>query len=78
MASLERAHVSAASIKRPLRCESNSYSFSNPRLVNFSVRLFSVTVRTTWSGAPDGISAWISSVTVTFAPTRPERCTISA
>src|SRR5437016_5259743 len=38
------------------------YSFSNPWLVNLSVRLFSVTVRTTWSGAPEGISASTSSV----------------
>jgi len=49
-----------------------NYSFSNSWLVNFNVRLFSVTVRTTWSGAPEGISASTSSVTVTFAPTRPE------
>jgi hypothetical protein len=45
--------------------------------VNFSVRLFSVTVRTTLSGAPLGISASISSVTFTFAPTIPERCEIT-
>jgi hypothetical protein len=38
-----------------------SYSVSKPWLVNLSVRLFSVTVRTTWSGAPDGISASTSS-----------------
>ncbi|MHB1723560.1 MAG: hypothetical protein ACYCT3_11860 [Acidiferrobacter sp.] len=30
----------------------DSYSFSNPWLVNVNVRLFSVTVRTTASGAP--------------------------
>ena len=53
----------------PSRC----YSVSKPWLVNLSVRLFSVTVRTTWSGAPDGMSAVISSVTVTFAPTRLDR-----
>jgi len=34
---------------------------------------FSVTVRTTLSGAPDGISASISSVIFTRAPTRPVR-----
>ena len=49
------------------------YSFSNPWLVNLSVRLFSVTVRTTLSGAPSGTSASISRVTVTRAPMRPER-----
>ena len=49
------------------------YSFSNPWFLNFRVRLFSVTVRTTVSGAPSGIFASISSVTVTFAPTSPER-----
>lgn len=50
------------------------YSFSKPWLVNFSVRLFSVTVRTTFSGAPEGISASISSVTFTVEPIRPARC----
>lgn len=50
-----------------------NYSFSNPWLVNFKVRLFSVTVRTTLSGAPSGILASISMVTVTLAPTRPDR-----
>ena len=35
----------------------STYSTSNPWVVNFSVRLFSVTVRTTESGTPDGISA---------------------
>ena len=33
----------------------------------------SVTVRTTLSGAPEGISASISSVTATVEPTRPNR-----
>src|SRR6266498_4389650 len=51
----------------------NNYSFSNPWLLNFSVRPFSVTVRTTCSDAPSGILASISSVTVTFAPTLPVR-----
>jgi hypothetical protein len=49
------------------------YSVSKPLLVNFSVRLFSVTVRTTLSGAPSGISASISRVTRTDDPTRPTR-----
>lgn len=44
------------------------YSFSKPWLVNFSVRLFSVTVRTSWSEAPCGRVASISMVTVTSAP----------
>jgi hypothetical protein len=39
---------------------------SNPCDSNFSVRQFSVTVRTTWSEAPSGRSAEISSVTVTL------------
>ena len=46
------------------------YDSSKPWLPNFRVRLFSVTVRTTLSGAPPGISAAISIVTVTRAPTR--------
>src|SRR5947208_3713983 len=49
------------------------YSSSKPWLVNLSVRLFSVTTRTTCSGAPEGISASISRVTRTFDPTRPAR-----
>ena len=50
------------------------YSVSKPLLLpNFSVRLFSVTVRTTLSGTPAGISASISSVIFTFDPTRPTR-----
>ena len=32
----------------------SAYSSSNPNCLNFSVRAFSVTVRTTWSGAPSG------------------------
>ncbi len=51
---------------------------SNPWLVNLSVRLFSVTVRTTLSGAPSGISASTSSVILTLAPTRPARCAITS
>ena len=49
------------------------HSFSNTMLSNFNTRLFSVTVRTTWSGAPSGISASTSRVMVTFAPTRPDK-----
>jgi hypothetical protein len=45
------------------------HSFSKPAVVNFSVRAFSVTARTTFSEAPDGISASISRVAFTFAPT---------
>jgi|WetSurMetagenome_2_1015567.scaffolds.fasta_scaffold75222_2 hypothetical protein len=59
---------------RPDSSGSDDYSFSNPRLVNFRVRLFSVTVRTTCSGAPEGISATISRVTSTFDPTDPAKC----
>ena len=47
--------------------ESVLYSSSNPLTSNFSVRLFSVTVRTTCSGAPSGMFASISSVTLTAA-----------
>ena len=50
-----------------------AYSFSNPCDENLSTRPFSVTVRTTWSGAPAEISASTSSVTVTWAPTSPQR-----
>jgi hypothetical protein len=49
------------------------YSFSNPWLVNFSVLQFSATMRTTFFGAPDFISASISRVTVTLTPARPGR-----
>ena len=41
--------------------------------MNFSERLFSVTVLTTLSGAPEGILASISMVTVTSEPTKPTR-----
>ena len=51
---------------------------SNPWLANLRVRLFSVTVLTTFSGAPSGISASISRVTMTSAPTRPERLEITS
>ena len=56
-----------------IQVEDPDHSSSNPWLVNLSVRAFSVTVRTTLSGTPEGTSASISSVTVTFAPTRPAR-----
>ncbi len=49
------------------------YPSWKPWLVNFRVRLFSATVRTTWSGATVGTSASMSSVTRTLAPTKPER-----
>src|SRR4030095_1247969 len=55
-----------------------NYSLSNPWLVNLSVRLFSVTVRTTFSGTPPGISASISSVTRTDDPTHPTRCVMTS
>src|SRR5579872_1258757 len=41
---------------------SEAHSSSKPWFSNFSVLQFSVTVRTTFSGAPDGISASISIV----------------
>lgn len=43
--------------KVALHLTSLVYSFSNPWAVNFSVRAFSVTMRTTFSGAPSGIWA---------------------
>lgn len=49
------------------------HSLSKPWLVNFRVLLFSVTARTTWSDAPSGISASISSVTMTSAPSCADR-----
>src|SRR4051812_37792692 len=50
------------------------YSVSKPLLLaNFSVLPFSVTVRTTLSDAPAGMSASISRVTRTVEPTRPTR-----
>ncbi len=42
-------------------------------LRNLRVRLFSVTVRTTFSGTPVEKSASISSVTFSEDPTNPER-----
>ena len=46
--------------KLPARANGiGGHSFSNPWSVNFSVRLFSVTMRTTLSGAPAGIWASI-------------------
>lgn len=41
--------------------------------VNLRLRLFSVTIRTTLSGAPEGIVAWISRVTLTSAPINPDK-----
>ena len=49
------------------------YDSSNPWLWNFSVRLFSLTVRTTFSGTPSGTFAAMSKLTVTSAPTRPDK-----
>lgn len=40
-----------------LLSESGAYSFSNPWLVNLSVRQFSPTVRTVPSGTPEGTLA---------------------
>jgi hypothetical protein len=44
----------------------------------FQVRLFSVTVHTTFSGAPASIAASISRVTFTEDPTSPERCEMTS
>jgi hypothetical protein len=53
---------------------SEAHSSSKPWFSNFSVLQFSVTVRTMFSGAPDGISASISIVIFTFASSKPARC----
>lgn len=45
------------------RRDGYAYSRSNPWLENLSVRVFSVTVRTMFSGTPSGTVASISSVT---------------
>jgi hypothetical protein len=47
-------------------------------LLNFRVRLFSVTVRTMFSGTPPETSASISSVTFTEDPTKPDRCAMTS
>jgi hypothetical protein len=44
---------------------------SNAWLVNFKVRLFAVTVRTTVSSAFAGILASVPNLALTFAPTSP-------
>jgi hypothetical protein len=49
------------------------YRSSNPWTLNFSVRLFSVTIRTTSSGTPSGTFTEISSVTSTSAPGKAAR-----
>ena len=49
------------------------HSSSKECTSKLSVRLFSLTARTTCSGAPLGIRAWMSRVTVTSAPTSPAR-----
>ena len=55
------------------------YSVSKPLFgANFRVRLFSVTVRTTLSGAPAGTEASISNVTRTDDPTKPARCVMTS
>ena len=54
------------------------YSRSKPLSSNFNVRLFSVTMRITLSGAPSGISASISMVILTFAPNSPDRWAITS
>src|SRR6266404_3626370 len=54
------------------------YDSSNPWELNLRVRQFSVTVRTTLSGAPSGISASISTVTLTLAPTKLAMCWTTA
>lgn len=50
------------------------YSDSNPWLLNFNVRQFSVTVRFTFSETPFGSSTWISIKISTFASGRSAKC----
>ena len=58
---------------------SPSYSVSKPLLLpNFSVLLFSVTVRTTLSGTPAAMSASISKIIFTLEPTSPTRWVITS
>ena len=54
------------------------YSDSNPLSSNFNVRVFSLTVLTTCSGAPCGMSASISRVSFTSAPRSPARWAITS
>ena len=49
------------------------YSLSKPLSSNFNVRLFSVTIRTTCSGVPSGMSTSISRVSLTLAPITPDK-----
>ena len=49
------------------------YSLSKPLSSNFKVRLFSVTIRTTCSGVPSGMSTSISRVSLTLAPITPDK-----
>ncbi len=51
----------------------HSFDFSNPDTVNLRVRLFSVTVRNTFSGTPSGSEASISMVTFTSAFMSPDK-----
>lgn len=52
--------------------------YSNSKLLNSKTLQFSVTVRMVCSFAPSGISASISIVTVTFAPSSRVRCWITS
>ena len=47
-------HLRPVCVKTLVDEHGRCYSFSNPWVENFSVRLFSVTVRTIWSEAPSG------------------------
>ena len=62
--------VCTSSVSRIL---SQSYAVSKPLSLKFRVRLFSVTIRTTCSGAPSGMLASISRVSFTSAPSRPAK-----
>lgn len=64
---LGRCWVSRTRLGNP--CRPVDHSASKPWVVNFRVRLFSVTVRTICSEAPFGSRASISSVIVNSAPT---------
>ena len=48
----------------------SGYSRAKQWLSNLNVRLFSVTVRTTWSGAPGNARFDLQRYYLTFAPTR--------
>jgi hypothetical protein len=60
--------IETLALRHQIHAQSLGTRRQHRRLVPFRARLFSVTVRTTLSGAPDGSAASDSRVTLTFAP----------